>query len=434
MRAVDIIQKKRDKIEITEQEIKFLLDGYLKGIIPDYQMSAFLMAVFFNGMKKEELKSFTETMMNSGDIIDFKGINKFLIDKHSTGGVGDKTTIALAPIFAAFDIGTAKLSGRGLGHTGGTIDKFEAIPGFKFPETKEELIKIINNTGTGVMGYSDKIVPLDKMLYGLRDVTATVQSIPLIASSIMSKKLAVYADGIILDVKVGSGAFMKSYEEACNLADVMLEIGKSFGRKVIVIMTDMDQPLGKAVGNSLEVIEAIETLKGRGPEDFTLLVETIAAIGLMQKGDTKNIDEGIEKVKKMIETGKPIEMLKKFIKGCNGDERVVDDYSLFKVTSKIKDVFAEKTGYISHLEAEKVGKAAMVLGAGRAKKDDEIDHSVGIVIEKKVGDYVKEGEILAKIYYNGTEFLESSVKIIQESMKISHIKSEKRKVIVEIRE
>lgn len=432
MRAVDLIQKKRDGKTLTEEEINFLLDGYLDKSIPDYQMSAFLMATYFNGMEKDELKTFTGKMMNSGDLIKFDGIDKFLIDKHSTGGVGDKTTIALAGLFASFDIGTAKLSGRGLGHTGGTIDKFESIKGFHFPQTKERMVEVINKTGTGIMGASDKVVPLDKQIYALRDVTGTVMSIPLIASSIMSKKLAVYADGIILDVKVGSGAFMKDLDMARDLAKTMLQIGDSFDRKVVTVLTDMDQPLGLAVGNSLEVIEAIETLKGNGPADFTELVETLVAVALQIKGDAATIEEGKAMVDEMIKSGKPVEMLKEFIGEYGGDPRLVDDYSLLPMAQNMIEFKAKSSGYIGKIEAEEVGKSAMVLGAGRATKEDLINHGVGVVLTKKIGDKVEAGEVLAKIYYDEDINLESSVRLLDGAFDIVSDKVEDRKVILEV--
>ncbi len=432
MRAVDLIQKKRDGKTLTEEEINFLLDGYLDKSIPDYQMSAFLMATYFNGMEKDELKTFTGKMMNSGDLIKFDGIDKFLIDKHSTGGVGDKTTIALAGLFASFDIGTAKLSGRGLGHTGGTIDKFESIKGFNFPQTKERMVEVINKTGTGIMGASDKVVPLDKQIYALRDVTGTVMSIPLIASSIMSKKLAVYADGIILDVKVGSGAFMKDLDMARDLAKTMLQIGDSFDRKVVTVLTDMDQPLGLAVGNSLEVIEAIETLKGNGPADFTELVETLVAVALQIKGDAATIEEGKAMVDEMIKSGKPVEMLKEFIGEYGGDPRLVDDYSLLPMAQNMIEFKAKSSGYIGKIEAEEVGKSAMVLGAGRATKEDLINHGVGVVLTKKIGDKVEAGEVLAKIYYDEDINLESSVRLLDGAFDIVSDKVEDRKVILEV--
>lgn len=432
MRAVDLIQKKRDGKTLTEEEINFLLDGYLDKSIPDYQMSAFLMATYFNGMEKDELKTFTGKMMNSGDLIKFDGIDKFLIDKHSTGGVGDKTTIALAGLFASFDIGTAKLSGRGLGHTGGTIDKFESIKGFNFPQTKERMVEVINKTGTGIMGASDKVVPLDKQIYALRDVTGTVMSIPLIASSIMSKKLAVYADGIILDVKVGSGAFMKDLDMARDLAKTMLQIGDSFDRKVVTVLTDMDQPLGLAVGNSLEVIEAIETLKGNGPADFTELVETLVAVALQIKGDAATIEEGKAMVDEMIKSGKPVEMLKEFIGEYGGDPRLVDDYSLLPMAQNMVEFKAENSGYIGKIEAEEVGKSAMVLGAGRATKEDLINHGVGVVLTKKIGDKVEAGDVLAKIYFDEDINLKSSIRLLDGAFEIVSDKVEDRNVILEV--
>ena len=432
MRAVDLIQKKRDGKELNEQEISWLLDGYLEGSVPDYQMSSFLMAVYFNGMTKEELTTFTGKMMHSGELIKFDGIEKFLIDKHSTGGVGDKTTIALAGLFACFDIGTAKLSGRGLGHTGGTIDKFESIKGFGFPETKERMIDVINKTATGIMGASDKIVPLDKKIYALRDVTGTVMSIPLIASSIMSKKLAVYADGIILDVKVGSGAFMKDLDKARALAEAMLMIGEGFERKVVTVLTEMDQPLGYAVGNALEVIEAIETLKGRGPKDFTELVETLVAVALQIKGDVKTLEEGKAKVDEVVKSGKAIEHFREFIKEYGGNPDITEDYSLLPTAKNMLEYKAEQAGYIAGIEAEEVGKAAMVLGAGRATKEDEINHAVGLVLEKKIGDKVEKGEVLAKVYYDSDQNLESSLRLLGGAYTYSSAKVESSSVVKEI--
>lgn len=432
MRAVDIIEKKRDGHTLENAEISWFLDEYLKGNVPDYQMSSFLMAVYFNGMEKEELREFTKKMIFSGDVIEFPGTHKFLIDKHSTGGVGDKTTIALAGLFAAFDIGTAKLSGRGLGHTGGTIDKFEAISGFHFAQTKEEMIKAINETSTGIMGASEKVVPLDKKLYALRDVTGTVMSIPLIASSIMSKKLAVYADGIILDVKVGSGAFMKNLDLARELAKSMLQIGESFDRKVVTVLTEMDQPLGYAVGNSLEVIEAVETLKGRGPKDFTELCETLVAVALQVKGDVKTLEEGKAKVAEVIKSGVAVEKLKAFINYYGGNGNLVDDYSILPEAKNTLVVLAKETGYVARIEAEEVGKAAMVLGAGRETKEDDINPAVGLILHKKIGDYVVKGDVIATLYYDGDEKLESSLALMNEAYKYSPEKVETSPVVKEI--
>ncbi len=432
MRAVDIIEKKRNGHTLSTQGIAWFLDEYLEGKVPDYQMSSFLMAVYFNGMEKDELREFTKKMIFSGDVIEFPGTHKFLIDKHSTGGVGDKTTIALAGLFAAFDIGTAKLSGRGLGHTGGTIDKFEAISGFHFPQTKEEMIEAINKTATGIMGASEKVVPLDKKLYALRDVTGTVMSIPLIASSIMSKKIAVYADGIILDVKVGSGAFMKNLDLARELAKSMLQIGESFDRKVVTVLTEMDQPLGYAVGNALEVVEAVETLKGRGPKDFTELCETLVAVALQIKGDVKTLEEGKEKVAEVLKSGKAVEKLKEFINYYGGNGNLVDDYTLLPQAKNVRVVLAKETGYVARMEAEEVGKAAMVLGAGRETKEDNINHAVGIILSKKIGDYVETGDVIATLYYDGDEKLESSLELLNGAYKYSPNKVEASPVVKEI--
>ncbi len=433
MRAVDIIEKKRDGKKLSNEEIDFLLDGYQKGEVPDYQMSSFCMATFFKGMEQDELVHFTRKMVESGDEIKFKNIKKYLVDKHSTGGVGDKTSISLAPIYAAFDMGTAKLSGRGLGHTGGTIDKFESIANFRFAENVEDMENLVNNTGIGLMGAAGNIVPLDKKIYALRDVTGTVPSNELIASSVISKKLAVHADAIVLDVKVGNGAFMKTIDDARVLANRMLDIGKGFERNVVCILTDMDQPLGKAVGNSLEVIEAIEMLRGNGPEDYTRLVETLAAEALILRGDTKNKDEAMKMVQEMVASGKPLEHLRMYIEACGGDPKIVDDYKLLPTAKNVAEVRAQRAGYISRIMAEDIGKAAMVLGAGRATKDDVIDHAVGLILEMKVGDQVSEGDVIATVHYNDDSHLDSSIKMIHDSIVWSDSKVEKRNVILEIK-
>ncbi len=432
MRAVDIIERQRDNKELSTEEISFLLSNYLDGNVPDYQIAAFLMAVYFNGMSDAELLEFTKEMRDSGDIINFDGLNKFLVDKHSTGGVGDKVTIALEPILSALGMGSTKLSGKGLGHTGGTIDKFESIKGFEFSNTRDELIKIANETGIGLMGYSDKIVPLDKKLYSLRDVTGTVSSIPLIASSIMSKKLAIYSDAIILDVKVGNGAFMKTLPEAEELAQTMLKIGKGFGRKIVAVISNMDQPLGCAVGNANEVIEAIETLKGNGPEDFTELVYNIAALALKLKGEVSTTEEGIKKVEEVIANKSALEKFALFIKESGGNPEIVNDYSLLPGFDSELEVLSEKEGYVTKIQAEEIGKAAMIIGAGRATKDDIIDHSVGILVLKKVGDFVKKGESIAKICYNKETEVEKSKNMVLGAYKFSDVKVDKPKIIFEI--
>lgn len=432
MRAVDLIEKKRDRKSLSEEEIKYLLDGYLEGEVPDYQMSSFLMATYFNDMTDKELLSFTLAMRDSGDIIEFNDVDKFLVDKHSTGGVGDKVTVVLAPILSALGMGTTKLSGKGLGHTGGTIDKFESIKGFKFSDTREELVRIANKTGIGLMGYSDRIVPLDKKLYSLRDVTGTVPSIPLIASSIMSKKLAIQSDVIILDVKVGDGAFMKNMEYAKELAERMVEIGKGAGKKVKVVLSNMDEPLGYNIGNANEIIESIETLKGKGPEDLKEVVYTIASLALKAKGEIKELSEGKDKIDKVIEDGSALEKLKEFINESGGNGELINDYTLLPESEGRLEVYSETSGYISKIKAEEIGKAAMIIGAGRATKEDEIDHAVGIRILKKVGDEVEKGEKLAEIYYNGNKNVEDSKKMLLDAYIITEVKSEKSKTILEI--
>ena len=432
MRAVDIIQKKRDNEKLSDKEIEFLLNGYLAGDIPDYQMSAFLMAVYFNDMSQEELLKFTMLMRDSGDVIKFDEINRFLVDKHSTGGVGDKVTVVLSPILSALGMGNVKLSGKGLGHTGGTIDKFESIKGFRFSTTRDELVKIANKTGVGLMGYSDKIVPLDKKLYSLRDVTATVSSIPLIASSIMSKKLAIHSDVIILDVKVGDGAFMKNLELAEKLSERMIEIGKGADRKVRVVLSNMDEPLGHAVGNANEIIEAIEFLKGNYADDLKEVVYTIASLALKEKGEVKELEEAKEKIDKVINDGSALKILSKFIEESGGNKELVNNYDLLPKAKSVMEIFSEKEGYIKKIKTEEIGKAAMIIGAGRAKKEDEIDHAVGINIFKKVGEKIAKNEKIAEIYYNNGENVEESKNMILEAFVLTEEKVEKQKAVLKI--
>ena len=432
MRAVDIIQKKRDNEKLSDKEIEFLLSGYLAGDIPDYQMSAFLMAVYFNDMSQEELLKFTMLMRDSGDVIKFDEINRFLVDKHSTGGVGDKVTVVLSPILSALGMGNVKLSGKGLGHTGGTIDKFESIKGFRFSTTRDELVKIANKTGVGLMGYSDKIVPLDKKLYSLRDVTATVSSIPLIASSIMSKKLAIHSDVIILDVKVGDGAFMKNLELAEKLSERMIEIGKGADRKVRVVLSNMDEPLGHAVGNVNEIIEAIEFLKGNYADDLKEVVYTIASLALKEKGEVKELEEAKEKIDKVINDGSALKILSKFIEESGGNKELVNNYDLLPKAKSVMEIFSEKEGYIKKIKTEEIGKAAMIIGAGRAKKEDEIDHAVGINIFKKVGEKIAKNEKIAEIYYNNGENVQESKNMILEAFVLTEEKVEKQKAVLKI--
>lgn len=432
MRIVDLIEKKREKEELTKEEIKFLLNEYLVGNVPDYQMSAFLMATYFNDMTTGELLEFTMTMRDSGDMVEFDDVDKFLVDKHSTGGVGDKVTIVLAPILSALGMGTTKLSGKGLGHTGGTIDKFESIKGFKFSKTRDDVVKIANKTGIGLMGYSDKIVPLDKKIYALRDVTATVPSIPLIASSIMSKKLAIQSDVIILDVKVGDGAFMKDIDHAKELARRMIEIGTGAGRKVKVVLSNMDEPLGYLIGNANEIIESIEMLKGNAPEDLKEVVYTIAELALKAKGEITELSEGIEKIDDVINSGLALSKLREFITESGGNGDLVDDYSILPTAKNKMEVFSNKEGYVSKIKAEEVGKAAMIIGAGRATKEDEVDHAVGLKILKKVGDKIEKGEKIAEIYYNDAKNVEDSKNMILDAYVLQNEKVLEPKVVLEI--
>ncbi|WP_156285753.1 thymidine phosphorylase [Oceanivirga salmonicida] len=432
MRIVDIIQNKRDNVELSKEEINFLLSEVQNKNVPDYQLSAFLMATYFNGMTDREMIEFTLRMRNSGDIIDFKGLNKFLVDKHSTGGVGDKVTIVLAPIIASLGMGTAKLSGKGLGHTGGTIDKFESIKGFKFSKTKEELADIAAKTGIGLMGSSEKIVPLDKKIYALRDVTATVGSIPLIASSIMSKKLAVQSDVIILDVKVGDGAFMKNETEATKLAKAMISIGNGIGRKTFAILSNMDEPLGYNIGNAVEVIEGIEALKGNISPDLKEVVYTIVSLALKAKGDISSLEQGHKLIDKVIEDGSALSKLKEFIILSGGNGEIVNDYSLLPKAKFEYEVKADKSGYVTSIKTEEIGIAAAIIGAGRTTAESIIDHSVGLKVIKKVSDYVEKDEIIVKIMYNDSKFLEDAINNIKDAYVIENKKVEKPKAILNI--
>ncbi|EKN71104.1 pyrimidine-nucleoside phosphorylase [Schinkia azotoformans] len=411
MRMVDLIEKKRDGFELTKEEIQFLINGFTNGEIPDYQMSAFSMAVFFKGMTKEERVHLTEAMVQSGDQIDLSGIEGIKVDKHSTGGVGDTTTLVLAPLVASVGVPVAKMSGRGLGHTGGTIDKLESIKGFHVEITNEEFIDLVNKNKVAVIGQSGNLTPADKKLYALRDVTATVDSIPLIASSIMSKKIAAGADAIVLDVKTGSGAFMKSLEDAKELAKTMVDIGNGVGRKTKAIISDMSQPLGFAVGNALEVKEAIDTLQGQGPEDLYELCLTLGSHMVVLAEKATDYKQAREMLEESIRNGKALESFKTFLAAQGGDALVVDEPSKLPTASYTIAVPAKQTGYVSEITAEIVGLAAMMLGAGRATKESVIDLAVGVVLHKKVGDYVQAGEALVTIHSNNENVQEVIEKI-----------------------
>lgn len=429
MRIYDIIKKKRDNYELSKAEIDFFIEKYCEGEVTDYQASALLMAIYLNKMNKQETAYLTEAMMNSGDVIDLSGIKGVKVDKHSTGGVGDKTTIALAPLVAACGAPVAKMSGRGLGHTGGTLDKLEAIPGFCIEMQADKFIESVNKHNIAVCGQTASIAVADKKMYALRDVTATVDNISLIAASIMCKKLASGANAILLDVKTGDGAFMKTLDDSFDLAKAMVDIGSEMNRETIGIITDMDEPLGFAVGNSLEIIEAIETLKGNGPKDFVMLCETLGAYMLVLSKTVNSFDEGIQKIRESIKSGEALDKLRVFIENQGGDKKIVDDYSLLPKASKIVEIKASKSGFISKIEAEEVGVSAMILGAGRETKEDELDLSAGIVLNKKVGDYVDKGDTLAFIHFNKEEKLEQAKQRLIDAYEIVKEKVEPKKLV-----
>ncbi|KRG09508.1 pyrimidine-nucleoside phosphorylase [Staphylococcus sp. NAM3COL9] len=400
MRMVDIIEKKRDGQVLTKEEIEFFINGYTNGDIPDYQASSLAMAVFFQDMNDEERAALTMAMVNSGDVIDLSDIHGTKVDKHSTGGVGDTTTLVLAPLVAAVGVPVAKMSGRGLGHTGGTIDKLESVEGFHVEISEEKFVKLVNEAKVAVIGQTGNLTPADKKLYGLRDVTGTVNSIPLIASSIMSKKIAAGADAIVLDVKTGNGAFMKTLEDAEALAHAMVSIGNNVGRNTMAIISDMGQPLGHAIGNALEVKEAIETLQGKGPVDLTELVMTLGSQMVVVGGKAKDLEEARELLEKAIQDGSALESFRIFLENQDGDGTVVDDVSKLPQAKYQIELPAESSGFVTEIIANEMGVASMMLGAGRQTKEDDIDLSVGLVLHKKVGDRVDEGESLLTIHSN----------------------------------
>lgn len=417
MRMVDIIEKKRDGKSLSKEEIEFFIKGYTNGDIPDYQASSLAMAIFFQDMNDEERAALTMAMVNSGDVIDLSKINGIKVDKHSTGGVGDTTTLVLAPLVAAVGVPVAKMSGRGLGHTGGTIDKLESIKGFHVEISEEDFIKLVNENQVAVIGQSGNLTPADKKLYALRDVTGTVNSIPLIASSIMSKKIAAGADAIVLDVKTGNGAFMKTLEDAEALAHAMVSIGNNVGRNTMAIISDMSQPLGRAIGNALELKEAIDTLNGKGPEDLTELVLTLGSQMVVLANRAYTLEEARQLLNEAIENGSALEKFKTFLENQGGDASVVDAPELLPTATYQIEYKAQSSGVVSELIANEIGVASMMLGAGRQTKEDEIDLSVGIVLNKKVGDVVKEGESLLTIHSN-RENVDDVIKKLDESIEI----------------
>ena len=428
MRMYDIIKKKRDGGELSTDEIKYFINGVTDGSIPDYQISALCMAIYFNGMSVRETCDLTFAVRDSGDKLDFSRIDGIRVDKHSTGGVGDKTSLVVAPIVASLGVKVAKMSGRGLGHTGGTIDKLEAIEGFKTTLSDADFIKQVNDIGFAIVGQSKQFAPADKKLYALRDVTATVDSMPLIAASIMGKKLAADDDCIVLDVKTGSGSFMKTVEDSKALASLMVDIGKSAGKKMVALITNMDRPLGQAIGNSLEVIEAVETLKGHGPEDFTEVCMTLAGhmLSLAGKG---SVEECVEMAKKTVRDGSALQKFIEVVKAQGGNYRLIEDTSKFKKAKYSHDVRSEKQGYIRRADTEKYGLASLALGAGRNTAEDEIDYSAGIMLKKKTGDFVEKGEIIATLYSNDNAAFAGAEKTLLAATEITENKPEEEPLV-----
>ena len=430
MRVYDIIKKKRDGFPLSKEEIDFFIEGYVKGDIPDYQASALCMAIYFKGMTLEETTNLTLAVRNSGEVLDFSDVNGIRADKHSTGGVGDKTSLVVAPIVASLGVKVAKMSGRGLGHTGGTVDKLESIPNFNVQLSKSDFIKAVNEVGVCIVGQSVDLAPADKRLYALRDVTATVDSMPLIASSIMGKKLAADDDCIVLDVKTGSGSFMKTLEDSKALAEIMVGIGKRAGKKTVALISDMDIPLGRAIGNALEVKEAIETLKGNGEKDLVEVCTALAVemLYLAEKGDRESCKRLVENA---ISNGSALKTFKNMIKAQGGLDSVVEDTGLLGVAKYSYEVKALKDGYITSVNTEGYGLSALNLGAGRNKVGDTIDYTAGIMLNKKTGDFVKKGETLAVLYANRKELFVKAEEILLASTVICDDKPVERPLILD---
>ncbi len=431
MRAYDIIYKKRNKEKLTKQEIKFFIDGYNNSQIADYQMSAFLMSIYFSGLDDEETFFLTDIMANSGKILDLSFLDGPTADKHSTGGVGDGTSLVIAPILASCDIYVPMMSGRALGHTGGTLDKLESIPGFNVNLNIEQFKTVLKQNHFAMIGQTSEVAPVDKKMYALRDVTATVESIPLICSSIMSKKIAEGAANLLLDVKTGDGAFMAKYEDSVELAKKMVSVGKQFNRNMVAVISDMDNPLGNYVGNSLEMIQTIEVLKGNIKNDFYELCVELSALTILQTGIAKDIETAKTIIEEKISSGKALEKFIKMIELQNGNSKVVDNYDIFEKAKNSYQIKAQKTGYINSIETRKMGIISCILGAGRIKTEDKIDYSAGIIIYKKVGDYVKTGDVLFELKYNNAK-IDSVVDVAKKIYKISEEKPLKIKLIKNI--
>lgn len=428
MRIFDIIANKRDGKSLTKAEISFFIDEYINGNVTDYQASALLMAIYINGMNSVETSNLTSAMANSGEIVDLSMIDGIKVDKHSTGGVGDKTTLIISPIVASCGVKVAKMSGRGLGHTGGTIDKLESIPNFKTTLSQEKFIDIVNKINVSIIGQSGNLAPADKKLYSLRDVTATVESIPLIASSIMSKKIASGADCILLDVKTGSGAFMKTLDKSIELANEMVSIGENIGRKTIALITNMDVPLGYAIGNTLEVIESIETLKGNGPPDLTEVCIKSSA-NMLFLADKGTLTDCENLARNAIKSGEAFDCFKKMVAAQGGDTNVINDTDKFQKSKFSFDVYATKSGYITKMDTEKCGIASVILGAGRRTKDDVIDYSAGVLLNRKYADFVEKGEVVATLFCNDETLFIDAGELLQSAIIIEPSPPKKEKLI-----
>lgn len=427
----DIISDKRDGRELSESDISYFLDSYLDGSLSDYQMSAMLMAIFFNKLNDAELKVWAEKMLYSGEVLDFSDIEGPVVDKHSTGGVGDKISIPLAPLLAELGFSVPMISGRGLGHTGGTLDKLESIPGFSVNIGNEKFCKMVREIGISLIGQTPQIAPLDKKLYALRDVTATVESVPLIASSIMSKKLAEGIEGLILDIKVGNGAFMKTFENAKDLAQTMKAIGERFSKKVDILFTNMNEPLGYTIGNSLEIIESISAMKGIYVPQVTELTVRMAARLMVSFNMVQNIEEGEKKALEVLESGKAVERFKKTVEMQGGDPNSIDNVSLLPKSTEKKQVISSEGGYVNSIDALQFGKALVQLGGGRMKKEDDVDPGVGFVLNRKVGEKIEKGEILYTIHYSDDNKLKNAEDYLKNAIEISDEKKEVQPLILD---
>jgi len=432
MRTVDLIQRKRDGEELAPEEIEFLIEGYTRGEIPDYQMSAFLMAVYFKGMSDQEIGRLTECMLRSGESVDLSSVPGLKVDKHSTGGVGDKTSLIVAPLAAAAGVVVPTMSGRALGHTGGTLDKLESIPGFCTDLSPEQFAKQLKELGLAFIGQTDQLAPADRKLYALRDVTATVESIPLIASSIMSKKLAEGIDALILDVKVGSGAFMKKQVDARRLAQAMVAIGRRMDKKVRALITNMDQPLGYAIGNALEIMEASQTLQNSGPEDLTKLSIELAAHMIQIGKKAATLEEARRTAEGLLVDGSAYRKFKQVVAAQGGNAQALDKFELLPNATGMREITSPRAGYVTSIDAEDIGIASNMIGAGREKKEDSIDPAVGIILEVKVGEKVDAGSVLCRLYYTREDGVEEAAEMVEDAFRISGQRPDERNLILEV--